>query len=835
MGLRRRSIRLRIFLLVAIPILSLIGLYAFAATSIAGDAINLARSRTVKNTLGTPIGNLEAQAGTERQLAVVYLAAPAASNLAALRAQEHKTNLTRARLTATARSGAVQAGASAGEKQAIRALLRDTGPKLGVLRSQVARQAISRPRAISGYTGIIVAANRVLNQLVLQQTNVPLVTRGLALLQAARSQEILLQENALLTGDALARTFRPADRRKFTELVGARRNLYAGAIADMQPAYRAYYLKDIGPRAIAALDSLENRIIAGGRAHGVPAVPLLSWQAAVIGVSTGILKASNQGARELIAQAEPVAHATYLRLIIVGGLGLLAVLASILVSFLVGRGLLGQLGALRRSALELATERLPTAMARLRAGQEVDLAAEVPPLDVGTDEIGQVRAAFNAVQRAAVESAAGEAKLRRGVSDIFRNLARRSQSLLHRQLALLDAMERRATEPGQLDDLYRIDHLATRMRRHSESLIILAGESPGRGWRHPVPLVDVLRAGVAEVEDYARIKVTTGSQAALAGPAVADVIHLLAELAENATIFSPPNTPVRIHGDVVGKGFAVEIEDRGLGMTEDKLAEVNRDLAGPRQFDLSGSDQLGLFVAGQLASRHGIQITLRPSPYGGITAIVVIPKVLVVDEGGDDRELPVTPADERAIRRALAPAATGSGVPLTSVTSAAPTVAAAPAADPAAPPAQPAAPPTSEAQAATPAVSESQAAAPTIPYAQPTGPAVPQVQPTAPTVPQVEAAAPAVPAARAGGPDSTTDPAGFVLPQRVRQASLAPQPHAGGPPADAEGAARAPSPEATRSIVAALQRGWERGREGADPGVAGPQDDTSPGAQQHES
>jgi len=167
------------------------------------------------------------------------------------------------------------------------------------------------------------------------------------------------------------------------------------------------------------------------------------------------------------------------------------------------------------------------------------------------------------VQHAAVQAAVEQARLRRGVSDVFRNLARRNQSLLHRQLSLLDGMERRIADPDELADLYRLDHLTTRMRRHAEGLIILSGAPIGRSWRNPVRLVDVLRAAVGEVEDYTRVSVTTMTGAALVGPAVADVIHLVAELVENATIFSPPNTPVRVTGDVVGNGFAVEIEDRG--------------------------------------------------------------------------------------------------------------------------------------------------------------------------------------------------------------------------------------------------------------------------------
>jgi anti-sigma regulatory factor (Ser/Thr protein kinase) len=159
-----------------------------------------------------------------------------------------------------------------------------------------------------------------------------------------------------------------------------------------------------------------------------------------------------------------------------------------------------------------------------------------------------------------------------------------------------------------------------------------------------VPLVDVLRAAVAEVEDYTRIKVSATTQASLAGPAVGDVIHMIAELAENATIYSPPQTPVSITGSVVGQGFAVEIEDRGLGMSTAHRDEINAQLENPPAFDLSGSDQLGLFVAGQLAKRQNIRISLRSSAYGGTTAIVLIPRSLVVPEGAATKDAPSLPA-----------------------------------------------------------------------------------------------------------------------------------------------------------------------------------------------
>ncbi len=865
MGLRRRSIRLRIVLLVAIPILSLIGLYAFAATITASDAINLARSRTLKDTIGTPTGNLEAQIDTERLLAVVYLAAPLPSNLATLRAQESKTE---AAQKAFENAAATTMGSAApAEQQAVAGLLKAVAG-LSKLRSEIASVTISRPQAINAYSNIVSAADTVLNQAVLQESNVPLATQALALVRTARSEEILLQEDGLVNGDAIARTFSVADRQQFAQQVGARRALYAVSLADLQPTYRAYYLRDINPQASAALAALENKIIDDNRPGHVPPVSLPDWNLAAGAVSAGLSNASTQAATELTMQAQPVANATFLRLYLVGGLGLLAIILSILMSVWIGRGLVRQLAALRRSALDLANQRLPSVMERLRAGQEVDVAAEAPPMESSPDEIGQVTEAFNAVQRSAVEAAVDEARLRRGVSDVFRNLARRSQSLLHRQLALLDAMERRASEPEELEDLFRIDHLTTRMRRHSEGLIILSGESPGRGWRHPVPFVDVLRAAVAEVEDYTRIRVTVGTRAALIGPAVADVIHMIAELAENATIYSPPSTPVRVHGDVVGRGFAVEIEDRGLGISEEKLAEINNNFAHPPQFDLSGSEQLGLFVAGQLARRHDIRITLQGSPFGGTTAIVLIPNALVVSEGAYAAEVSEPPAGERPIRlasrhatlnhgiiaepalaqpSALMPAAetmprpvaglppgAPAGLPSADATSADmpwadTTAAGTPWADTTAAGTPWAEPPPGDA-APAPAAEADSVFTPRRPRQQPAaagsvfvfGDSQPQSQPdrsdTAEFVfggskPQTQPDS----SETANASDariSTAELAELGLPVRVRQASLAPQLRDGGAlGADgAERVASAPSPEAARSTMTALQRGWERGR-----------------------
>ena len=631
MGLRLRSIRTRIFLLVLLPVLSLIALYGFATFLTARGALNLGQATTIKNATGEPIGAFLSQIDAERPLALVYLSAPTGSNLAVLQVQQNKTTAVTAALSNALNSPDTMNNATPAEKQAIATLLTSVKSLPG-LRAQVRSQIISKYRALDGYNALMSDAYSVLDQAILEQTDAALVTQAEAFVRMGRSEDLMLQESAIISSDLAARSFPAADRQLFTQLVGARRALYNQTLPALQPGYRAYYMHDISPQASTALTSLENKLMSDTRVASPPPVLPQAWEEAVGGVAAGLSKAGNQSSDRITAQAAANSNGTYLELILAGGLGLLAVILSIIVSIVIGRGLIRELGALRQSALELANKRLPDVVQRLAAGQDVDVSADAPELPATSDEIGQVRQAFNAVQQTAVEAAVGQARLRQGISDIFRNLARRSQSLLHRQLALLDAMERRAREPEELEDLFRIDHLTTRMRRHAESLIILSGDAPARAWRRPVPFVDVLRAAVAEVEDYTRIKVTANTRAAISGPTVADVIHLVAELAENAVVFSPPNTPVLITGDVVGRGFAVEIEDRGLGLSDERRAELNDLLENPPPFDLSGSDQLGLFVASQLAKKHDIKISLRGSPYGGTTAIVLIPNTLVVSE-----------------------------------------------------------------------------------------------------------------------------------------------------------------------------------------------------------
>lgn len=491
-------------------------------------------------------------------------------------------------------------------------------------------------------------------------------------------------------------------------------------------------------------------------------------------------------------------HRELAKLTLLAGGGLIVAAAAIILMGLFARRLSKDVSGLAVTAQRLADQQLPQFVERLRDGEqaaEADEDSQRPHIKTTeTTEIAEAAAAIASLQHTAVAAAAGEAKLRNGLRQVFVSLARRNQSLLQRQLRLIDALEQKASDPAALAELFSLDHLTTRMRRHAESLTILSGAAPGRSWSEPVPVIDVIRGATAEVEDYKRVTVLTRAEDAVVGSAVADMIHLLAELIENATLFSPSDTRVEIRAERVANGFAIEIDDRGLGIEFDQLNEINQQLTTPPDFDLANADRLGLFVGGKLAARHGVKVSLRPSPYGGITAIVLMPSSIVVPiaQAGagsrpDARLATSRPAglDLRAAQAALA--LTGQRSPQPALSSAS----------------QPGTAPDSFSRASQPG--------------------------TAPDS-----------FSRAG--QKTTDTY-RGLPRRTRQANLSPHLRDSLATASHSPAADAippPSdtytPEHARDLAASLQSGWQRGRQtdtpdappAADPPKAGRQDSDVP-------
>ncbi|GAB3809634.1 hypothetical protein GCM10027605_45550 [Micromonospora zhanjiangensis] len=341
---------------------------------------------------------------------------------------------------------------------------------------------------------------------------------------------------------------------------------------------------------------------------------------------------------DAVGEAGSRSAAQLRRSLLVAGAVLAVLVAALLTSVLVGRSIARSLRMLRGQALKVAQVELPEALERLR-GVEPDPDIEVSPAAVRSmDEIGDVAEAFVAVQRSAVALAVEQAVMRRNVNAMFVNLARRSQVLVERQLELLDELEREESDPDQLDNLFRLDHLAARMRRNDDSLLVLAGTESSRRWSQPVPLEAVLLAAVAEVEQYQRVRHRVEDPLYVVGHAVADLVHLLAELLENGASFSPPDTLVRIQGSTNAAGGAmIEIIDDGLGMSESALAEANATLAAPPAADVAASQRMGLFVVSHLAARQGVRVVLRPAEVG-VLAAVWLPPVLLAEAPAEKQE-----------------------------------------------------------------------------------------------------------------------------------------------------------------------------------------------------
>jgi hypothetical protein len=817
---RSWSIRAKIISLLLVPLITLVVMWGLATFVTLGPGLDLVRARANLAGIAGPADALRTELQAERTRSVAYLAATKRDS-SALTAQRARTDTAMATFR-DAVGAAKDSTDLTGTRIADARLRLDD---LSRLRSTVDRAEVDRLGALRQYTDVIGVVDLVYES-VLVSPDPELAEQAHAVVSVARARELMAQEDALVSGGLAAGTLSATELGQIVQLIGAQRYLLGLVVPDLESDQRDAFTSLLAGAGLARLANLENAVISSAKAGAPPPVDANGWASAYRDAGSALQTFEAQAADTLVTRSSPAAAVIFTRIGIAGLLGLVTVIITIIATIRIGRSLIKRLAGLRQAALEMSIDRLPRVVRRLRSGEPVDVAHEAPPLPYGDDEIGQVGRAFNELQRTAVNSAVDEANLRHGLNEVFLNIARRSQTLLHRQLSILDKMERRADNPTELEDLFRVDHLATRMRRHAEDLVILAGASPGRGWRNPVPLVDVVRGAVSEVEDYARVSVRPLPDLAIAGRAVADVIHLLAELIENATSFSPPHTKVNIGGDVVAHGFAVEIEDRGLGLTPDALAVANARLADPPEFDPSNSAQLGLFVVARLAARHGVLVQLRPSPYGGVTAVALLPADLVMPRSatvalpaGPTREVPIQsgPIDSRgttyegaSYRTTVAydvdeatieepdgedPVSrtrpyTGNGV----VTDAGPVVAQAVVGPPV----------VGAPIASDPIVSDPIASDPIASL-----PVKPEVSTKRAPVKPRHSRREVIDAPPAEGPDG--------LPRRIRQSSLAPQLR-DAPPADAV-AAPSPStrsPEELRAMMSSFQAGMNRGRRDAD-------------------
>lgn len=796
--------------MLVIPLVSLVVLWAFAAQSVANQAIDQRHIDTANKIYGNAVQPMLITLAQERQESVVWIAAHGRQPRTAMDAVRQRMDGTIVQMNKAAKSGSFQNTLTPLMRQRLATLI-DKLNRINTVRGQVDSGAFNKLAAFNAYNDVLDSHFRFIYLLVAENG----YQQAYHLTGMSRAMELAGREAALVGGVLVSGGRMSTDERAaIAKLVYERRYLEESSLSEFNEANGAPYKEALGSPAVKNFVAVEDKVLSVPTKSRLKMNPA-TWQTGVGGYLQAMDGALSKSRVTLAADAKKTSDDTLLRLALIGGIGLAAILLTALLMLRFGRRIVRELRGLQTAAHDLADQRLPDVVTRLKRGDDVDVAVEAPSLTVGRSaEVESVAEAFSTVQRTAIEAAVGQANLRKAVNGVFQNLARRNQSLLHRQLSMLDTLERKAGDPDDLADLFAIDHLTTRMRRHAEGLIILAGATPGRSWRNPVGILDALRGAIGEIEDYARVEVVSDAEEGIDGAAVADVIHLLAELIENAVTFSPPNTPVEVDAGMVGRGFVVEIQDRGLGVSPDKLAALNERLSREPEFDLSGGEQLGLLVVGTLAHRNGIKVVLEPNSYGGLKTIVLLPHSIVVSADRIGR--PDEPSEAPAAP-APAPAPAPAAPEQTSADTAgwvevAPTGRLTPAttgciggwgdgseehgtAGVGGPYAGAHAAPQSSAQEARPlGVHES----------QPSG---------AHAAPQTGAGGSgAYPAGPSG--DAGTH-AG--MPRRVRRASLAPQLRDAEPPEPAAAPQDDPgrdarSPERARSVMASMQSGWRRGR-----------------------
>ena len=609
-----------------VPALLALALGVLRIADQAGSAADLGRSGRLleaRNEIVAAAGALR----LERDQATLYAASNGNGDRGALDSSRQRSD----QALDTMRSGL--AASTADLEPATVAALQRTEDSLDLVSSlrQTVTGTPSAPydQVVNRYTNVIGTID-VLDRAILRQQRTQ-ATAGLADASSAvtSASEQLSIQHAILSGAIRAGKPLPGDAAVVNAATAQLVNNYRDYQAALTPEQLAKFGNLPDTSATSRMDQLRSAILTAPFQLN----PLAKdWDTAYDQARESTDRTAGLISAELSATAAAAAQRASNLAGINSVILMLGLLVGIAIAVLVARSLIRSLRLLRSSALDVAERRLPQAVESMRAGETPDVAVE--PVPIGTrDEVGQVARAFDAVHGQAVRLAAEQASLQANVSAMFINLSRRSQALVERQLQLIEALESNEQDADQLSNLFQLDHLATRMRRNSENLLVLAGTDLAKRNMAPVPVVDVLRAAVSEVEQYQRVVVQAPPAASLAGRAGSDVVHLLAELLDNATAFSPPESQVVMSTTRSPDGaIVIEISDRGVGMADDELADANTRLIGPSGVDVSASRRMGLFVVGRLAARHGIGVRLSSTaagPGSGLTASVSVPPSLI--------------------------------------------------------------------------------------------------------------------------------------------------------------------------------------------------------------
>ncbi|HEY1344771.1 MAG TPA: nitrate- and nitrite sensing domain-containing protein [Streptosporangiaceae bacterium] len=671
-GLKNWRVRSRLLLLITIPTLTAVALGGFRITSSVQSALADQRTLQLAN-LSSNITTLVQRLQDERDQSIVYIARKAnggqaaAGNTAGLQVLFTKRHATEVAAAEVSRHLEQFGGLlSAADRQEASAALGDL-QNLPDLRLEAMQSTLTAP-ILQKYSRIIT------DMLVLEQNtgqgvgDVTLAETVRVLGLVSRMKEDASQQRAILSAALIQHTLDPGSR---TALLTAQSDQAANQVSFSLSSTNAQR-QQFQDSMRGSLVPLANSQIAGALALGTslrsdPTTPDEFYGAMTNEINTQLGTVERSLVNAITDRTVQLRNAAFVSALVVAIAVLLLLALSLLFTVMVARSMVRPLRRLRAGALEVAGVRLPETVRRMSESEGAAAPLDVEPIDVdSTDEIGEVARAFDQVHREALRLASNEAALRGNVNAMFVNLSRRSQSLVERQIRLIDDLEQGEQDAERLANLFQMDHLATRMRRNSENLLVLAGHEVSRRWTQSVALVDVLRAAVSEIEQYERVTLNVQPGISVRGQAVNDVVHLIAELAENASSFSAADTPVKVSGHLLNSGgVLLDITDQGVGMGAEEMAHANWRLDNPPVVDVAVSRRMGLFVVARLAARHGIRVRLRPASAGGggLTALVWLPDEVISHDSATGTPAGMRRFDAAAAAPAAASAATGAGAP----------------------------------------------------------------------------------------------------------------------------------------------------------------------------
>ncbi|MEV4571593.1 nitrate- and nitrite sensing domain-containing protein [Nonomuraea sp. NPDC049419] len=634
-ALRNWRVRTRLIALIAIP--TLVGVI-FGGLRVT-DSISSAQQYQLISDVGrlvSQLGELSRDLGLERDLAGRFVAAnKRATEGQRLKSQQEivdaSVNRTKA-VAGEARDSLSEIGRRTLDRIEVRLA------QLGSLRTTYTKDQLPPLPTVETYSEIIADLLQVYDELGQGSTDEQLTSTAAALRTIARAEEEASKQRALLMIALVRGRFEEPEFKGFLDAGSRRESERASFNAVATPAQRQNFDNTVASQKIGRAEFyisravlLHNTATPLRRLDNSTSKDVDLWFDSISETVDRLHQVQKSLAEEVATRSADVASGDrQLAAINIGIVVVLLVLVLAITALMAG-SLVRPLRRLRSDALKIAGHTLPDLVRQLRNTDIDPDKLRVPPIEINSkDEIGEVARAFDEVHREAVRLAGEESKLRSNVNAMFVNLSRRSQTLVERQITLIDGLEQGEQDEQRLGNLFKLDHLATRMRRNSENLLVLAGQEPPRRWSQPVQLVDVARASLSEVENYERVVLEVPEGVAIAGQAVNDVIHLLAELIENALSFSPRETRVPVSGSRIdGGGIMLSISDSGIGMTAEELAQANERLTDAPTVDVSVSRRMGLFVVARLAHRHGIRVQLRPHGSGGLTAMVLIPESLL--------------------------------------------------------------------------------------------------------------------------------------------------------------------------------------------------------------